>query len=204
MSSAGSVTAWIDGLKAGDHAAAQRLWERYYEQLVRLARKKLTGARRRAADEEDVVQSALDSFYRSAAQGRFPQLRDRDNLWPLLIVITERKAFDLLQHEKRRKRGRGAVRGESVFLGTGSPSASEPGIGQIEGREPTPEDAAQVAEECERLLERLGDDELRRMALWKMEGFTNKEIAAKLGCALATVERRLRLIRRIWEKEVEK
>src|SRR5262249_10020181 len=107
MSSAGSVTAWIGALKAGDHAAAQRLWERYYEQLVRLAREKLGGARQRAADEEDVVQSALDSFYRSAAQGRFPQLRDRDNLWPLLIVITERKAFDLLQHERRKKRGRG-------------------------------------------------------------------------------------------------
>jgi len=99
MSSAGSVTAWIGALKAGDHAAAQKLWERYYEQLVRLAREKLGGARRRAADEEDVVQSAFDSFCRGAGQGRFPQLRDRDNLWPLLIVITERKAFDLVQHE---------------------------------------------------------------------------------------------------------
>src|SRR6059036_1916383 len=87
MASAGSVTAWIGALKAGDHAAAQKLWERYYEQLVRLARKKLAGGRRRAADEEDVVQNALDSFYRGAAQGRFPQLRDRDNLWPLLIEI---------------------------------------------------------------------------------------------------------------------
>ena len=53
-----------------------------------------------------------------------------------------------------------------------------------------------------RLLDRLGDDELRSVARWKMEGHTNEEIASQLGCALATVERRLRLIRKRWEKEL--
>ena len=72
---------------------------------------------------------------------------------------------------------------------------------QIIGKEPTPEFAAQVAEECQRLLDGLGDDELRMLALWKMEGYTNAEIAAKLGRSQPTVERKLRLIRSRWENE---
>ena len=96
MSSGGSVTRWVAALKAGDAAAAQPLWERYHRQLVALARRKLDASRRRAADEEDVVQSAFHSFFRGVARGRFPQLNDRDNLWRLLVVITARKAVDQL------------------------------------------------------------------------------------------------------------
>ncbi len=50
-----SVSQWIDGLKAGDAAAAAKLWRRYYRRLVGLARKKLGDRPRRVADEEDVV-----------------------------------------------------------------------------------------------------------------------------------------------------
>jgi DNA-directed RNA polymerase specialized sigma24 family protein len=57
-----------------------------------------------------------------------------------------------------------------------------------------------VAEECRRLLGRL-DDDLRALALLKMEGYTNEEIASRLGRSRATVERKLRLIRRAWEAE---
>ena len=67
--------------------------------------------------------------------------------------------------------------------------------------EPTPAFAAQVAEECRRLLERLDSAELRDVALRKVEGYGNEEIATQLGCGLRTVERRLRLIRGIWEQE---
>jgi len=69
------------------------------------------------------------------------------------------------------------------------------------GDEPTPEFAAQVAEECQRLLGRLGDAELRSVALWKMEGYTNEEIAARLNCVPRTVQRKLGLIRTLWDQE---
>src|SRR5262245_17412849 len=104
-----SVTHWLNRLQAGDSAAAQKLWERYYQRLVSLARGKLQGTPRRAADEEDVVLSAFNSFFRGAAHGRFPRLDDRDNLWRLLVVITARKALNLARLERRRKRGGGAV-----------------------------------------------------------------------------------------------
>src|SRR5262245_32352310 len=198
MSSEQSVTQWLERLQAGDQAAAQPLWERYFHRLVGLARAKLEGTPRRAADEEDVALSAFDSFCRGAERGHFPQLADRDNLWRLLVTITVRKAYHLARDEQAQKRGGGAVLGEAALAVGDTPVSLE----QVLGREPTPAFAAQVAEECQRLLGRLGDDELRAIALLKMEGDTNAEIAGKLGCAPATVERRLQVIRRLWEREV--
>lgn len=192
MSAAGSITYWIRLLKAGDGVAAQKLWERYFEQLVRLARCKLQGTARAASSGEDVALSAFDSFCRGAEAGRFPQLRDRSDLWQLLVLITARKALDVVQYEGRQKRRRnqGAAAGEGPL-----------DLDEVLGREPSPEFAAQVAEECQALLNSLGDPELQAVAVWKMEGHTNKEIAAKLGCVPRTVERKVRVIRSIWSQE---
>jgi DNA-directed RNA polymerase specialized sigma24 family protein len=202
MTSTGTVTHWIAQLKAGDHAAAQQLWEGYFLRLVGLARKRLQGAPRRTADEEDVALSAFDSFCRGAANGRFPRLLDRDDLWQLLVMITARKAVDLVQHERRQKRGGGAVLDEAALPGPADPSHGAAGLEQVVGTGPTPEFAAQVAEQCQRLLGLLDDPSLRAVALGKMEGDTNEEIAARLGCGLRTVERKLRRIRGIWEQEI--
>jgi ECF sigma factor len=81
MTSAGSVSNWIEQLKSGDPVAAQELWERYFHRLVGLAQKRLHGAQRREADDEDVALSAFDGFCRGVTQGRFPQLGHRNNLW---------------------------------------------------------------------------------------------------------------------------
>jgi DNA-directed RNA polymerase specialized sigma24 family protein len=201
MPAQGPVTDWINQLKQGDPVAAQRLWECYFQRLVELARKKLRGSRRREADEEDVALSAFDSFCRGAGQGRFPQLADRHDLWHLLVVITARKARDQVDREHRLKRGGGAVRGESALVGVSESPEAPAGLEQTVGNEPTPEFAAQMAEECRRLLDKLGDDELRSIAVWKMEGYTNEQIAERLDLALATVERRLGVIRKLWEGE---
>src|SRR4051794_40964675 len=142
--STGSVTHWLDQLQAGDPAAAEKLWDSYFRRLVALARAKLQGVPRRAADEEDVALSAFDSFCRGAQRGRFPQLDDRNNLWRLLVVITSRKALDLAQHEARKKRG-GAVLDEAALPGLHDSAAA--GLEQLRGREPTPAFAAEVAEE---------------------------------------------------------
>src|SRR5262245_18056152 len=184
MSAEGSVTRWLDRLKEGDPAAAQGLWERYYGRLVALARQKLRGAPRALADEEDVALSAFASFCRNAEQGRFPRLADRDSLWRLLVVITGRKAAHLLRGERRQKRGGGA---EPEAVGSG---AGEFDLNDLLSREPTPEFAAQVVEECQRLLRLLGDPELEAVALWRMEGYTVDEIADKLGYAPRSVKRK--------------
>jgi DNA-directed RNA polymerase specialized sigma24 family protein len=209
MPSKGSVTRWLDQAQAGDSDAAQQLWQRYFDRLVRLARAKLQGAPRGMADEEDVALSAFDSFYRGVEQGRFPRLNDRDNLWKLLVVITARKAGKLKRDAGRHKRG---GRGEHDASTPHDASPSPPPamgkekeddleLDELVSREPSPEFAVQVAEECQRLLDGLKDDVARAVALAKMEGYTNAEIAAKLDYAPRTIERKLAVIRGRWEKE---
>jgi DNA-directed RNA polymerase specialized sigma24 family protein len=193
MSDTGSVSVWLQQLREGEASAAQRLWEAYFQRLVGLARGKLRPIPRASADEEDVALSAFDSFYRGVAGGRFPQLEDRDDLWQILFMITERKAYDLIEREGRQKRD--WRRNQSIDADSAKIDLAAP--------EPDPAFAVQIAEECEMLLARLADDELRRIAVRKMEGYTNQEIAAELGCALVTVERRLRLIRREWQDEAQ-
>jgi DNA-directed RNA polymerase specialized sigma24 family protein len=106
MSSEGSVSRWIDQLKAGDQAAAGKLWEGYFQKLVALARKRLKDTPRRAADEEDIALSAFDSLCRRAERGQFAQLLDRNDLWQLLVLITVRKVCDLKRREQREGRRR--------------------------------------------------------------------------------------------------
>jgi DNA-directed RNA polymerase specialized sigma24 family protein len=195
------ITDWLERLGSAESAAAHRLWNQYYTRLVALACAKLGTARKRVADEEDVALSAFHSFCRGAREGRFPQLQDRDDLWRLLVVITARKATRLRKHERRQKRGGGRVRGESAFLSPGD-RENQPKDDAFVDREPSPEFAAAVAEELQRLLDSLGDEKLRQIAMLKMEGYENREIADKLACGLRTVERRLRGIREIWGEEL--
>src|SRR5262245_32726839 len=195
MSTIGSVTFWVSRLKAGEAAAAGPLWEGYYRRLVGLARVRLRDAPRGAADEEDVALSAFDSFCRAAAAGRFPHLDDRDDLWRVLLVLTARKATDYAERERTVKRGGGRVRPTSELEAEGGGRPLE-----AVARDPDPAEAALVAEECRRLLGLLGSDELRSVAVWKLEGFSNAEIAAKLGVVEGTVERKLQRIRQTWKK----
>lgn len=196
------VSCWIELVKSGDETATAEVWNNFYARLIGLARRKLQGAPRRVADEEDVVLSAFETFFRRAKEGQFPQLHDRHDLWHLLVKITERKALNQLRHQGRAKRGGGGVRGESVFLDTGASTAKK-GIDQVPGVEPTAEFAAVVTEGLRGLLDLLADDELRQIALLKLEGWTNEEIANRINRSLPTVERRLRLIRDKWKDEYE-
>jgi DNA-directed RNA polymerase specialized sigma24 family protein len=191
MPDSGSVTVWIAQLKAGDAVAAGRLWEGYYRRLVGLARKRLEGQPRAAADEEDVALSAFNSFCHGAKRNQFPRLDDRDDLWQLLVLLTARKASRLIRYERALKRDPGQ---------RASPLDEDGAevLAKVIGREPTPEFAAQVAEEFRLLLDGL-EPSLRAVAVAKMEGHTNADIAARLDVSERTVERSLVVIRKLWE-----
>lgn len=191
MTNDDAVTRWIENLKAGDEEAARSLWERYFRRLVGLASQKLGRTRKPISADEDIALSAFKSLCLGAEQGRFPELKDRDNLWPLLVVLTSRKAGDLVRNENRLKRGGG----KQLFCGD---QASDE-IERVFSASPSPAEAAEMSESCERLLGLL-DEEARRVALDKLAGYTNSEIASKYSLALRSVERKLQLIRRIWEE----
>lgn len=198
MSLEDSVTDWIHALKDGDQRAAQQLWQHFVERLLQLARRHLGQTPRRAADEEDVVLSAFDGLCRGVQEGRFPDLHDRDDLWQILVMLTERKASSQQRRELAAKRGGGKVRGDSLLHGAGF-SGESGETEQLVDTEPTPELAAQLTEELGGLLEKLNDWMLVRIAVDKLHGYTNQEIADRLEISLRSVERKLRLIRTIWE-----
>jgi DNA-directed RNA polymerase specialized sigma24 family protein len=139
-----------------------------------------------AAYDEDVALSAFASFFRAVERHRFPNLRDRNDLWQILLMLAHRKIHRLFRR-KTPQTVAGLGMGELLL--------------ELVNREPTPDEAFEVAEECERLLNQLKDPILRQLALWKLEGYTNEEIAKILGCVPRTVERKLRAIRDIWTKE---
>jgi DNA-directed RNA polymerase specialized sigma24 family protein len=198
MTTTGSVSLLLRRLPQKEQTTFQKLWDAYYLRLVRLARRNLRSLPRAGEDEEDLALSAFNSFFRCAVEGRFPQLADRDDLWQVLVRVTRCKALNLLKHESRQKRGGGRVVSESALPAEDEGRA----FAEMIGREPDPAFAAQVAEECQRLLELLQDSNLRQVAVMKMEGHTNHEIADKVGRSVPTVELRLRRIRKLWEKEV--
>jgi DNA-directed RNA polymerase specialized sigma24 family protein len=196
-----SDTVWIDGIKAGDGTDIHRLWDRYFERLVRLASARLPTHSRRSFDEENVALSAFQSFCDRAGRGQFPQLSGRDDLWRLLGTITVRKALNTIRHQNRQKRGGGRVLGESALpVGKDADGEGE-GLAQVLGREPTPEEVAGFADDYRHLLARLLEPSLRTVALQRLEGLSTREIAESLNVSPKTVERKLQLIRAIWSQE---
>jgi RNA polymerase sigma factor (sigma-70 family) len=188
--STGSITLWLRKLESEPEPAARALWGHFFARMTALARQRLAGGPRGAADEEDVALAAFERFHRAALAGRFPRLRDRDDLWRVLFRLTANAARDQLRAEEAAKRGGGEVLGGSAL----DDAAAEG---------PTPEEAAQMSEGLARLLAALPDDDARRIATARMEGYENAEIAAELGCSLATVERRAKMIRAVWQRLAE-
>ena len=189
-----SVTRWLERLEIGDDVAAEKLWNAYFDRLVHLAHGRLQAKFRKVNDAEDIALSAFHSFCRGVENKKFPGLSDRDGLWRLLVSITIHKLLNAVRDQKRMKRG-------GLFQelnGLDSSSDSIAAVNQIVSREPSPEFAVEVAEQYELMMMSLGDDELVQLATWKMEGFSNEEIAKKVNRATRTVERKLQLIRKIW------
>jgi DNA-directed RNA polymerase specialized sigma24 family protein len=105
----------------------------------------------------------------------------------LLVRITINKALDFINDEKGP--GGRPVGGDSAL--------GEAGFEPHAGKEPPPYFQAQVAD----LMAKLPSDELREIARLSMEGYTNAEVASRLGCCLSTVELKRSLIRRYWQAD---
>jgi DNA-directed RNA polymerase specialized sigma24 family protein len=190
----GSITHWIERVKEGSESAAEtRLWDRYFSRLAALARRKLADLPPGACDDEDLALSAMNSFFMRAKQGSFPLLHDRSDLWRLLAKITARKSVGQRRKALAEKRGGGQVLDDGVF---------EQILNEVADDGPTPDMLATINEEYQRLMNAL-EEGLRPVAHMKLEGYTNREIAAALGRVVRTVERKLDRIRQTWLKDVD-
>ena len=188
-----SITQYFNDLRKGDSNAAQVIWQRYVDDLVRLAHKKLNHASRKVMDEEDVVQRAFENFFRQIQAGHFPKLDDRDDLWQILCMLVDRRAKDQIASLNTKKSGGNRVHGDSMNAdASGSPIIEQVGI------EASAEQAIILAESLQERIEKLPSKEHKQVALCKLENKTNTEIKDELGMSLRSVERRLKQIRELW------
>jgi RNA polymerase sigma factor (sigma-70 family) len=180
------ITRLMRAVHEGSSSAVRPLLAAYFDRLVQLARKRLQNLPGLGGYDEDLALRSFHSVYQRLRDPARPlDLTGRDDLWRLLATRTISRSIDLIRRH----------RPEEV--------PGDEDVTQLLTREPTPEGAAEVADECRRLLDLLEEPELRQLALWKVEGFTNEEIAARLDCVPRTVERKLRRIRLLWKQELK-
>jgi DNA-directed RNA polymerase specialized sigma24 family protein len=79
------------------------LAERYFKKLGDAARRRLHKIPQNVHDAEDVANFVLESVVRNIAQGSYPDLQDRDDLWFLMLAITQRRISSILKRDRRRK-----------------------------------------------------------------------------------------------------
>ena len=188
-----SVSDWLADLRDANASDAQQaIANRYFQKLADVARSRIPAAARRTTDEEDVALSTLNSFFVATREGRYPNLRDRTDLWSLLLRITICKSINLAEREFAAKRGSGQVRGDSAL------AAAPGGFDLFASGDPTPESIAELQEIIESLMDRLENERLREIAQLRLAGHTNREIADALQCAERTIERKLVRIRHHW------
>jgi RNA polymerase sigma factor (sigma-70 family) len=199
VSYSGSVTEWIQQLKDGEEYALTLLYERYWPYLVGIARKKMSGGKRRSSDEEDIAQEAFLGFYRSLKDGRLPKMSSRNDLVSLLVIITARKAADNFKAQLRMKRGGGQVRGESVLEAMASSSQINRGIGNVAGSSRTPEEEAILNDCYQHYIEELPAD-LAEFARLYLAGLSYEEIGEQMDCVNRTVKRKVKRIKERWQR----
>jgi len=194
----GSVTKLTHDLRSDDpvvrDAAARLIWDRYFRELLTLARKNLDTRIRLRTDEEDAAQSMFKSFCLRQQRGEF-DLAGRDELWRLLVTITINKARNAAKAQRRDKRD--VVR-EQALSGSDETGSAFWVLEQLEAADPSPAVAAELNEALEHRLHALADPDLRQIALLRLEGYTNIEIAGRLDCVERSVERKLARIRKLW------
>ncbi len=184
MQNENSVTIWIDAVRRGDSVAAEALWSRYFEQLLRQARRRMTSLPTAVYDEEDAAISTFRVLCDKLREGAYPDLADRDELWHLLLTMLARKINRRVAYEGAGKRGQPASLNPS----------EDQSLDPIDWRTLTD----QSSQDCRELLEKLADERLEQVAMWKLEGYSNAEIAVKLNRTRRTVQRMVDLIKEVW------
>ena len=196
--SAGSITNAITALGNYDPQAAQLIWDRFFQRLCAYAETLVYKRHRRLLTSDEIAASAFMALVEGVREKRFEKVRNRDELWQMLSLIAARKAINFQKQLDRAKRGNGQVKGDSAFGTMGIN-----GVVDFIQRDLAPETGAQIQELSQQFLQRLPNDELRNVALWRMAGYSNAEIAEKAGCVVRTIERKLNLIRKIWTELIE-
>lgn len=184
-----SVTVLLQQVKGGDEDAAFAIWERYFGRLVALAERRLPDGMGRVTGPEDIASSAFECLLRGAREGRFRQLESRDDLWQILVVIAVRRTCNVIRSSNRRAKGESRLVGNEDDVRNGL-------VREIDNN-PTPESLLMVQEVFEVLMQNL-DEQLQAIVRYRLAGYTQSEIATKLGITTRSIQRKMVLIRKMW------
>ena len=191
---------WLDKLRSGDAQAMQELFDQHFSVISKYADRRLSRTARRVEAGEDVALSAINSFVRGVQENRFDKLRDDQELLKLLYVITSRKSNRYNERHHAAKRGGGMVRGESLFI-QGDDGSRGQSLADMAASEHSSGD--DFDNDVEDLIGRLDDETLVQIAILKLQGLSNTEIAQEMKCVERTVRRKLQLIYEVWMSEPE-
>ncbi|MDB4614734.1 ECF-type sigma factor [bacterium] len=192
-----SITNAILALGNHDPNAAKVLWDRYFERLCGFAESKIFRVHRRVMEADQIASDAFAALFDGIENHRFTKVRNRDEMWQMLTLIAARKASNERKRLDREQRGGGKVRGGSAFGPGGINSVVD-----FLQRDLSPDRFLELQELSNQLLESLPTDELRRVAVLRMAGHSNAEIAEQLDCVERTVERRLEHVRKLWSEVI--
>lgn len=184
----------IQAVREGNPQAADVLFDRYVERLIRLVRTKISAKLARRFDAEDVVQSVYRSFFTKLREGRF-ELSESGDLWRLLAAISINKVLFRARHHNQKKRD--VSQEESV--GDGSSVCGVP-FSAVQ-QEPTPEQAAMLTEELDRELADYTPLQ-REIVQLRLQGHTVEEIADTVKRTRRTVQRTLEKFRTSLEEQL--
>jgi RNA polymerase sigma factor (sigma-70 family) len=182
-------------LRQGDEDAAAQLFASYAHRLIGLASLHLAGPLRRKVDPEDVVQSALNSFFQRQRRGQV-EAADWNSLWSLLVTITLRKCGHKIEYY--RAACRDAAREQAALARDDSIQAHE-----ALARDPSPSEAAALVELTEQILNSLRDPREQQIFTLALEGRGSEEISQEVGLTRRTVQRVLARVRSKLERTRE-
>jgi RNA polymerase sigma-70 factor, ECF subfamily len=188
-----SLKALITKLRQGDNEAAREVYQRFAHRLIGLAHQKMGTKLQRKIDPEDVAQSVLKSVILRLGEGQF-DIGDWDGLWGLLVQFTLHRCMRWAEHYQAGMRD--LDREADSAGGSKSGSVSD---WKFLDREPSPDEAAILAETVEHVLKALKDRE-RQIASMSLEGYDVREISASLGCTQSKVYRVLARMRQLLER----
>ncbi len=171
----------VDRWRNGDEAAATILHERYLMRLLNLVGRHLADRFNSRLDPDDVVQSVFRSIFRLTREGRFEFESDGD-FWKLLLTMALNKVRNTVRHHQAGKRDPAL---ESIST---SSDGTESYIVNRLSSQPTLQEIVSFTDLLERVLVRLEPDQ-QLLIQYRLEGYTQKEIADKLGVDDRTVRR---------------
>jgi DNA-directed RNA polymerase specialized sigma24 family protein len=197
----GSVTRWISAMRQGDPEAIRRLVERYFGKLRKLSQERIRRGAPIFEDGEDIAIQVLTSVCQKVEEGKYPDLQNRDDLWYLMIFVAHRLVID-----RRRSRKNLSLQSPVDLEPIPREETLEGALEAIDNDMDTflAEDAEsdfqllEIIDCWQEMIRQIKDPVAKKVAQLKLEGHSNREIAALLDIVPRTVERKSELIEQRW------